>query len=107
MKKILIKDVLPDSIAEEMEIEAGDYLLSINETEIKDILDYKYQIFDEDIIVCIEKADGEVWDIEIEKEENEEYHNHSKDKKTIIEEEPIEKLSSISKDRLILGNCNV
>ena len=71
MKKILIKDVLPDSIAEEMEIEAGDYLLSINETEIKDILDYKYQIFDEDIIVCIEKADGEVWDIEIEKEENE------------------------------------
>lgn len=71
MKKILIKDVLPDSIAEEMEIEAGDYLLSINETEIKDILDYKYQIFDEDIVVCVEKSDGEVWDIEIEKEENE------------------------------------
>lgn len=71
MKKILIKDILPDSIAEEMEIEPGDYLLSINETEIKDILDYKFQIFDEDILVCIEKADGEVWDLEIEKEENE------------------------------------
>ena len=71
MKKILIKGILPDSIAEEMEIEPGDYLLSINETEIKDILDYKFQIFDEDILVCIEKADGEVWDLEIEKEENE------------------------------------
>lgn len=71
MKKILIKDVLPDSIAEEMEIESGDYLLSINETEIQDILDYKFQIFDEDILVCIEKSDGEVWDLEIEKEENE------------------------------------
>lgn len=71
MKKIQIKDVLPNSIAEEMEIEAGDYLLTINETEIKDILDYKYQIFDENIVVCIEKADGEVWDLEIEKEENE------------------------------------
>ena len=71
MKKILIKDVLPDSIAEEMEIEAGDYLLSINDTEIKDILDYKYQIFDDYIVVCIEKADGEIWDVEIEKEENE------------------------------------
>jgi putative radical SAM enzyme (TIGR03279 family) len=71
MKRIYIKDILPDSIAEEMEIEAGDYLLSINDTEIKDILDYKYQIFDEYIVVTIEKADGEIWDLEIEKEENE------------------------------------
>ncbi|MBQ8300171.1 MAG: DUF512 domain-containing protein [Clostridia bacterium] len=71
MKKILIKDVLPDSIAEEMEIEAGDYLLTINDTEIKDILDYKYQIFDEYVVVTIEKSDGEIWDVEIEKEENE------------------------------------
>lgn len=71
MKKIYIKDVLSGSIAEEMEIEAGDYLLSINDTEIKDILDYKYQIFDEYIVVTVEKANGEVWDIEIEKEENE------------------------------------
>ena len=71
MKKIYIKDILPDSIAEEMEIEAGDYLLTINDTEIKDILDYKYQIFDEYIVVTIEKADGEIWDLEIEKEENE------------------------------------
>lgn len=71
MKKIYIKDILPNSIAEEMEIEAGDYLLTINDTEIKDILDYKYQIFDEYIVVTIEKANGEIWDLEIEKEENE------------------------------------
>lgn len=71
MKKIYIKDILPNSIAEEMEIEAGDYLLTINDTEIKDILDYKYQIFDEYIVVTIEKASGEIWDLEIEKEENE------------------------------------
>lgn len=71
MKRIYIKDILPNSIAEEMEIEAGDYLLTINDTEIKDILDYKYQIFDEYIVVTIEKADGEIWDLEIEKEENE------------------------------------
>ncbi len=71
MKRILIKKVEPDSIAEEMEIEAGDYLLSVNDTEINDILDYKYQIFDEFIVVTIEKSDGEVWDLEIDKEENE------------------------------------
>lgn len=71
MKRILIKKVEPDSIAEEMEIEAGDYLLSVNDVEINDILDYKYQIFDEFIVVTIEKSDGEVWDLEIDKEENE------------------------------------
>ena len=38
MKKIPIKSIIKGSIAEEMEIEAGDYLLSINSEEIKDIL---------------------------------------------------------------------
>lgn len=71
MKKIPIKGIVANSIAEEMEIEAGDFLISINDTEIKDILDYKFQIFDEFIVVTIEKADGEIWDLEIDKEENE------------------------------------
>ena len=71
MKKIPIKGIVPKSIAEEMEIEPGDFLISVNDTEIKDILDYKFQIFDEYIVVTIEKANGEVWDLEIDKEENE------------------------------------
>ena len=71
MKKIPIKGITPNSIAEEMEIEPGDFLISVNDTEIKDILDYKFQIFDEYIVVTIEKANGEVWDLEIDKEENE------------------------------------
>lgn len=71
MKKIPIKSVKKDSIAEEMEVEAGDFLISVNGEEIKDILDYKFQIFDENILVTIEKANGEEWDLEIEKEDNE------------------------------------
>lgn len=71
MKKIPIKSVKKGSIAEEMEIEAGDFLLSVNDEEIKDILDYKFQIFDENIVVTIEKQNGEEWDLEIEKEDNE------------------------------------
>lgn len=35
----LIKSVTPGSIAEEMEIEAGDYLLEVNGTTIVDIFD--------------------------------------------------------------------
>lgn len=71
MKKIYIKDIVVGSIADEMEIEPGDNLLSINDEEIKDILDYKFQIFDEFIVVTIEKANGEIWDLEIDKDENE------------------------------------
>ena len=41
-----IKNVLPGSIAEEMEIEAGDKLLAINNTEIEDVFDYQFLVND-------------------------------------------------------------
>lgn len=64
----LIKEVYPDSIAEEMEIEAGDLLLAVNNEEIEDIFDYRYLIKDEFIEVLIKKQDGEEWLLEIEKD---------------------------------------
>jgi len=64
----LIKKVLPGSIAEEMEIEAGDCLLAVNGEEIEDIFDYQYLIQDEYIEVLIRKADGEEWELEIDKD---------------------------------------
>ena len=70
-KEHIVKNVKPGSIAEEMEIEAGDYLLTVNNEEINDILDYKYQMFDEYVTLLIEKPNGEQWDLEIEKDENE------------------------------------
>jgi len=71
LKKHIIKGIKPNSIASEFDIEVGDKLIYINETEINDILDYKYLIYDEFIIITIEKKNGEEWDIEIYKEENE------------------------------------
>lgn len=68
----LIKSVTPGSIAEEMEIEAGDYLLEVNGTTIVDIFDYQLLCMDEFIDVVIEKSNGEQWKLEIEKDENEE-----------------------------------
>lgn len=64
----LIKGVLPGSIAEEMEIEAGDLLFCINEKEIKDVFDYHYAVNDEYLEVLIRKQDGQEWELEIEKE---------------------------------------
>jgi len=66
-----IAKILPGSIAEEIELEVGDRLISINGNAVIDIIDYKFLITDELINVAIEKADGEVWDIEVEKEYDE------------------------------------
>ncbi|MHB8062382.1 MAG: DUF512 domain-containing protein [Ruminiclostridium sp.] len=63
--------VQPNSIAEEAGIEAGDFLLSINEQNIKDIFDYRYFQASEELMLEIEKPDGEIWEIEVEKDESE------------------------------------
>ena len=70
MKNIIIK-VLKNSIGEELEIEPGDELLTVNNSIIKDYIDYKYQISDEEVYIQIKKKDGEVWELEIEKEYDE------------------------------------
>ena len=63
-----IKSVLPGSIADELEIEAGDKLISINGNEIEDVFDYHFYVNDEYLTMIIEKADGEEWELEIEKD---------------------------------------
>ena len=68
MKEHVIKEVKPGSIAEELEIEAGDVLLTINEEEIEDIFDYRFLIQDEYLEVLIRKPDGEEWELEIDKD---------------------------------------
>ena len=64
----IIKNILKDSIAGEMGIEAGDALLAINGQNITDIFDYQYLIQDEYIEVLIRKPDGEEWLLEIDKD---------------------------------------
>ncbi len=68
MKQHIIKKVLPGSIAEELEIEAGDKLISIDNTEIEDIFDYQFLVQDTYIEVLVEKPDGEQWLLEVDKE---------------------------------------
>ncbi|MDD6328442.1 MAG: DUF512 domain-containing protein [Lachnospiraceae bacterium] len=71
MKKHKIINIEEESIAEELGISPGDYLLAINNKEIEDIFDYQYLINDEYLEVLIETADGEEWLLEIEKEYDE------------------------------------
>ena len=67
-KQHIISRVLPGSIGEELEIEAGDILLSIDNTEIEDIFDYQFLVQDTYIEVLIQKPDGEQWLLEVDKE---------------------------------------
>lgn len=67
-KKHVISRVISGSIAEEMGIEAGDILEAVNDTPIEDVFDYRYLINDEWITLQLQKADGELWELEIEKE---------------------------------------
>lgn len=70
-KRHIIYKIEPGSIAEEMELEPGDALISINGKEIEDVFDYHYLIHDEYLEVVIEKASGEPWELEIEKDYDE------------------------------------
>lgn len=71
MNKKIICGVAPGSIAEELGIEPGDILLSVNGEEIGDIFDYRLKMAEEAVVVGIEKKNGEVWSLDIEKDENE------------------------------------
>ena len=71
MSRHIISYIEPDSIAEEMELEAGDELISINGQEIGDVFDYHYLIHDEYLTALFKKANGEEWELEIEKDYDE------------------------------------
>lgn len=68
----VVKEVIPGSIAEEMGIEAGDAILSVNDREIEDVFDYRYLMKDEYVEVLVRRRDGEEWLLEIDKDYDEE-----------------------------------
>lgn len=64
----VIASVGPGSIADELELEPGDILLEINGNKIEDAFDYHYLMNEEYVELLIRKPDGEEWELEIEKE---------------------------------------
>lgn len=63
-----ISKINKGSIAEEIDLRPGDKLLKINDKDVNDILDYKFLSSDENILLEVEKENGEIWEIPIEKE---------------------------------------
>ena len=67
----LIRGCQPGSIAEELDLAAGDRLIAIDGQPVRDVFDYRLRQLAEELIVRIEHPDGAVVDYEIEKDEDE------------------------------------
>lgn len=67
-KKHVILKIEEGSIASELELEPGDSLISINGNQIEDVFDYQYLTQEEYLLVLVEKGNGEEWELEIEKD---------------------------------------
>lgn len=64
---VRIEKIISSSIADQCGIEAGDYLLNINDHEINDVLDYRFYLAEEVILLEIKRAE-EILAFEIEKD---------------------------------------
>ena len=64
----LVSDVIKGSIAEELEISKGDTILSIDGEKMQDMIDYNFLCKNELITVEVQKANGEIAEIELEKD---------------------------------------
>ena len=67
----VIKEIIKNSIAEEIGLKPGDAILNINGTQLEDIFDYQYQVEEEHLEILVQKADGSEQIYQVEKQEDE------------------------------------
>jgi putative radical SAM enzyme (TIGR03279 family) len=71
---VLITEVSPDSLAEELELAPNDRIVRVNGRVVRDYLDFRFQTAGEtDLTFLVKKPNGESWELEIEREESEDF----------------------------------
>ncbi|MEO1006089.1 MAG: TIGR03279 family radical SAM protein [Cyanobacteria bacterium J06638_38] len=68
LKPAKISRVLPDSIAAEIGFESGDAIVTINQTQPRDLIDYRFLCSDEFLELEVVDTAGDLHQIEIEKD---------------------------------------
>lgn len=67
----IVNSVLENSIAQELEIEKGDEILSVDGCKMLDMIDYNFYMKSELLTIEIKKVNGEIEEIELEKDYDE------------------------------------
>jgi putative radical SAM enzyme (TIGR03279 family) len=71
---VLITEVEPESLAEELELVPNDRIVRVNGRIVRDYLDFRFQVAGEtDLTLQVKKANGETWEIEVERDEGEDF----------------------------------
>ncbi len=68
---LVIQSVRPDSPGDELGLEPGDRILEINGNLVSDELDWIYLTLADELLIAVEKKDGEVWEVDPELDEDE------------------------------------
>lgn len=69
-----ITEVAPVGLAAELELEPGDRIIKVNGQAVRDYLDFRFQTGGEtDLLLEVRKKSGEEWEIEVEREEGEDF----------------------------------
>jgi putative radical SAM enzyme (TIGR03279 family) len=69
-----ITEVAPESIAAELELEAGDRVFRVNGKPVRDYLDFRFETGGEtELVLEVRKKNGEDWELEIERDEGEDF----------------------------------
>ncbi|HEY0050912.1 MAG TPA: PDZ domain-containing protein, partial [Pyrinomonadaceae bacterium] len=71
---VLITEVTPESLAEELELAPNDRIVRVNGRTVRDYLDFRFQTAGEtELTLQVKKSGGETWELEIEREEGEDF----------------------------------
>jgi putative radical SAM enzyme (TIGR03279 family) len=71
---VIITEITPESLAEELGLEINDRIVRVNGRLVRDYLDFRFQTAGEtELDFTVKKTNGETWDIELEREEGEDF----------------------------------
>ncbi|HEX8142105.1 MAG TPA: DUF512 domain-containing protein [Pyrinomonadaceae bacterium] len=69
-----ITEVAAESLAAELELEAGDRIIKVNGRAVRDYLDFRFQTGGEtELVLEVRKKSGEEWELDIERDEGEDF----------------------------------
>ncbi len=71
---VIITEIAPQSLAEDLELAAGDRIVRVNGRPVRDYLDFRFQTSGEtEMTWLVRKTNGETWEIELDREEGEDF----------------------------------